>query len=141
MNFIVGALVYHAEEPVAYKLFSHIMEGARSNYTNGLKGLYMKADMFFAHLRTFNPKLATHLHRLEGFEASMAIMEPMMSLFLNIIPLSLSADFLSKFFDEGWSFFYKFSLALFDDLTPSLLECPTSIDALTVLKNVYNSHF
>jgi hypothetical protein len=65
----------------------------------------------------------------------------MMSLYQNVIPLALSGDFLTQFFEHGWSFFYRFTLALFDDIEEKLLSTTDYLEVIKLLKDVYNSHF
>lgn len=43
-------------------------------------------------------------------------------LFSNIIPLPLMSDFYDCFFNQGWTFFYKFSLSMLGVFKDKLLE-------------------
>jgi len=56
------------------------------------------------------------------------------ALFSNIIPISEYHYFLDQFFENGWIFFYKFSLSFLKSLTNDLCECDDISDILTIIK-------
>lgn len=65
----------------------------------------------------------------------------MMSLYLNVLPLSISEDFLTLFFEQGWDFFYKFTLVIFDFIEEQLMKTEDEMDVIWILKDIYNCHF
>jgi len=66
------------------------------------------------------------------------VIEPMMSLYLNVLPLSLSGEFLTQFFKEGWNWFYKFTLVIFNEQSDLLLKTREEMEVIRILKDVYN---
>ena len=65
----------------------------------------------------------------------------MMSLYLNVLPLSLSGEFLCQFFKQGWNWFYKFTLVIFNEQSELLLRAKDEMEVIRVLKDVYNCNF
>lgn len=56
------------------------------------------------------------------------------ALFSNIIPLSQYHHFLTGFFSQGWSLFYKFSLSYMRALKPDLLQMTDLSEILFLIK-------
>lgn len=56
------------------------------------------------------------------------------ALFSNIIPLSQYHHFLTGFFSQGWSLFYKFSLSYMRALKPDLLQMTDLCEILFLIK-------
>jgi hypothetical protein len=56
------------------------------------------------------------------------------ALFSNILPFTQYHYFLTCFFEEGWSFFYKFSLAYLNALKPDLMEKKDLSEILILIK-------
>ena len=114
MNFVVAALVYHSCSYISFWLFVALIEDYdfRENYSVGFPGVKEKSKEFFHYLKITNSKLHTHLKSL-NIQESILILEPLMGLYMNVIPLSKSGRFLTSFFDQGWTYFYKISIALF----------------------------
>ena len=61
----------------------------------------------------------------------------MMGLYMNVIPLAQTGRFLTAFFDEGWSYFYKFTIALFQVFKSELLSTEDDCGIISVLKRIF----
>ena len=56
------------------------------------------------------------------------------ALFSNIIPVEAYHLFLDNFYQQGWTFFYKFSLSFLKCLKDQILEAQDLSDILTIVK-------
>ena len=56
------------------------------------------------------------------------------TLFSNIIPITQMHNFFDSFFEEGWSFFYRFSLTFLKSLMTNLLEADDLSELLSLIK-------
>lgn len=53
----------------------------------------------------------------KGIEMQMIVLEPIMSLFLNIVPLDLSHKHFTGFFEQGWNYFYKLFMVFLNQIS------------------------
>jgi hypothetical protein len=69
MNFIVGALLYHANEVITFWLFVTLIEDCelRDIYMAGLPGLFKHSHIISALVSTNMPLLAEHFVSIHSF--------------------------------------------------------------------------
>jgi hypothetical protein len=117
MNFIVGAILLHCSENVAFWLFVSLIEDfeLRDIYQPRLPGMHKHSQVLqllqMEHLGRVYKHFSTHSILVEMYASDWIF-----ALFSNIIPISEYQHFLDNFFKGGWSFFYKFSLSFLRSL-------------------------
>ena len=123
MNFIAGSLLYHCHEEIAFWLFVTLIEDLelRDVYEPQLPGLYKHCFIISRLVSEYLPDI--HSHFLEhNILTEMYAGDWIFCLFMNVIPLDISHQFLDMFFKEGWLFFYKFALSILSVFKHKLLE-------------------
>ena len=62
MNFVVGALLYHASEATVFWLFQILLEeySLRENYVDGLPGVLKHVQMLDRLIKGFHPHIYQH---------------------------------------------------------------------------------
>ena len=123
MNFIVGSLLYHANEEIAFWMFVTLIEEfeLRDIYEPNLPGLYKHCFVLDTMIKQHLPELFTHF-QTHNILVEMYASDWIFCLFSNIVPLNLTSDFYDCFFLQGWSYFYKFSLSMLGVFKDKLLE-------------------
>lgn len=135
MNFIAAALLWHAEEVAAFWLLVHLMEDyeLRDNYSPSLPGLSK-------HSQIVNLILIEHLPRLHllfckyRIGAELFVTDWCFTLFGSMVPLGEMGVVLERFFEGGWSFFYKVVLVILGRLQYRLLQSTDISDLLSSLR-------
>eukprot|EP00347_Sterkiella_histriomuscorum_P021980 403332100 len=123
MNFIVGSMLYHCNEEIAFWMFVALIEEfeLRDIFEPNLPGLYKHCYVLDKMIETHIKDLHTHFD-LYSIEVQMYASDWIFCLFSNIIPLPLMADFYDEFFLHGWPYFYKFCLSMLDVFKDKLLK-------------------
>ena len=113
MNFIVGFLLYHCDENIAFWLFVSLFEeyDYREIFSKNFPGLKKHVDKVKSILEKYNPKLYNELAQA-GVTYEIFMIEWLYSLFSSIIPLELQMSFYKGFYCEGWKFFYKMCISI-----------------------------
>jgi len=130
MNFLVGSLLYHSEEYIAFWLIIELIENynLRENYQEGKKSL-LTLKTYFISFKGF-PGLKIHNKKINkvfkyslkekyneiqstGVDISFVVVEWVFSLFCSLIPIDLQIEFFINFFETKWDFFYKVCYCLF----------------------------
>ena len=113
MNFIVGFLLYHCDENIAFWLFVALFEEYeyREIFSKGFPGLKKHVDKVKSILQKYSPKLYEELAQA-GVTYEIFMIEWLYSLFSSIIPLELQMGFYKGFYCEGWKFFYKMCISI-----------------------------
>ena len=113
MNFIVGFLLYHCDENIAFWLFVALFEEYeyREIFSKGFPGLKKHVDKVKSILQKYSPKLYEELAQA-GVTYEIFMIEWLYSLFSSIIPLELQMGFYKGFYFEGWKFFYKVCISV-----------------------------
>ena len=113
MNFIVGFLLYHCDENIAFWLFVALFEEYeyREIFSKGFPGLKKHVDKVKSILQKYSPKLYEELAQA-GVTYEIFMIEWLYSLFSSIIPLELQMGFYKGFYCEGWKFFYKVCISV-----------------------------
>lgn len=111
MNFIVGSLLFHCSEEVTFWLFVSLIEDfqLRDIFQPQLPGLYKHSKILEHLLKKHLPEVFDHLQE-NNIRVEMYASDWIFALYTNVIPNSHIGDFLDCFFEEGWCFFYKFTL-------------------------------
>ena len=113
MNFIVGFLLYHCDENIAFWLFVALFEeyNYREIFSKNFPGLKKHVDNVKFILEKYSPKLYKELDQA-GVTYEIFMIEWLYSLFSSIIPLELQMGFYKGFYCEGWKFFYKLCISI-----------------------------
>ena len=113
MNFIVGFLLYHCDENIAFWLFVALFEeyNYREIFSKNFPGLKKHVDNVKFILEKYSPKLYKELDQA-GVTYEIFMIEWLYSLFSSIIPLELQMGFYKGFYCEGWKFFYKMCISI-----------------------------
>ena len=113
MNFIVGFLLFHCDENIAFWLFVALFEeyDYRQVFEKNFPGLKIHVDKVKSILQKYNPKLYDELAQA-GVTYEIFMIEWLYSLFSSIIPLELQMGFYKGFYCEGWKFFYKMCISI-----------------------------
>ena len=123
MNFIVGFLLYHCEEYIAFWLFVSLIEeyGLRSTFMENFPGLKLHVKRVELILRNEYPSYWQSFEKL-GVKIEIIMVNWLFSLFSSLIPLELQMDFYKGFFTEGWIFFYKMCISSIINLKGKFYE-------------------
>lgn len=139
MNFIIAALVYHCDASTAFWLFLSLIEDyhLRKNYIEGLEGLYNRCDTIDNIIKIKDPKMYAFLKEKE-VQIQMIAIEPIMSLFWNLVPLELSHLHFNGFFEQGWVYFYKLFLEFLRQISSQIYACEDMYEILKIFKDYYH---
>lgn len=140
MNFIAGALLWHATEEDAFWLFVGLMEDyeMRDNYLPRLPGLSKHCQII--HLLILDKFRDLHSHFAEyRIFTEMFATEWCLTLFGSIIPAQEMGIMLDHFFRNGWSFFYKLVLVILRRLQNRIISTQDPVDILYPLKPAQRS--
>ncbi len=114
MNFIVGFFLYHCDQYVAFWLFVALIEeyGLRDIFLDGLPGLSEHSAILTKIMKS---KYKEEYNVLERANVTLEIcmVEWVFSLFSSLIPIETQILFYEGFFVEGWNFFYKVCISIF----------------------------
>ncbi|TNV85440.1 hypothetical protein FGO68_gene2511 [Halteria grandinella] len=123
MNFIVGALLYHANEVMAFWLFVSLIEDCemRDIYMNGLPGLFKHSHIISSLISTNMFELAEHFAE-HNLKVEMYASDWIFGLFASVIPLEQMGSFFTQFFAHKWIFFYQLILSILKTLQKELLQ-------------------
>lgn len=107
MNFIVGSLLIHCSETMAFWLFVTLIAdcGVRDIFTPKLPGLYKHSQVVERLLSIHLPKIHLHFQK-NNIKAEMYASEWIFGLFSSVIPLEEMGYFYNRFFCSEWIFFY-----------------------------------
>ena len=113
MNFIVGFLLYHCDENIAFWIFVALFEeyDYREVFSKDFPGLKKHVEKVKSILKNYSPKLYEELNQA-GVTYEIFMIEWLYSLFSSIIPLDLQMGFYKGFYCEGWKFFYKMCISI-----------------------------
>jgi Rab-GTPase-TBC domain len=140
MNFIAGALLWHASEVDAFWLFVALMEDyeLRDSYLPSLPGLSKHCQIIQLLILEFLPRLhrqfAEHRIKVEMYAAEWCF-----TLFGSVVPVREMINVLDGFFNEGWIFFYRMVILLLQCLEKKLLTPTDPIEILMPLKICHKS--
>lgn len=140
MNFIAGALLWHATEEDAFWLLVGLMEDyeMRDNYLPRLPGLSKHCQII--HLLILDKFRDLHNHFAEyKIINEMYATEWCLTLFGSIVPVQDMVVILNRFFTEGWSFFYKLVLVILRRLEDRIISTKDPVDILSPLKPAHRS--
>ena len=113
MNFIVGFLLYHCDEHIAFWLFVSLFEeyDYRKIFEKNFPGLDYHVDKVRNILKKYSPRFFEELEQA-GVNYKIFMIEWLYSLFSSIIPLELQMGFYKGFYCQGWKFFYKMCVSI-----------------------------
>ena len=113
MNFIVGFLLYHCDENIAFWLFVALFEeyNYREIFAKNFPGLKVHVEKVKSILKNYSPTLYQELAQA-NVTYEIFMIEWLYSLFSSIIPLELQMSFYKGFYCQGWKFFYKMCISI-----------------------------
>ena len=113
MNFIVGFLLYHCDENIAFWLFVALFEeyNYREIFAKNFPGLKVHVEKVKSILKNYSPTLYQELAQA-NVTYEIFMIEWLYSLFSSIIPLELQMGFYKGFYCQGWKFFYKMCISI-----------------------------
>ena len=137
MNLIVGALLMHAEESVAFWLFVTLIEDydMRDVFTDSLGKVTHHCKVMQSLINHYLPKIAIHLDKLD-IQVEMFATPWIMSLFWGIIPVPFLHWFLTRFFKNKWMAFYRIFLSILEYLEPQILSSNDLTDFFDAIKSL-----
>ena len=123
MNFIVGFLLYHSEEHIAFWLFVSLIEeyDLRNVYMDKFPGLNYHVKKLEEILKNEYNNYWENFEEV-GVKVEIFMVEWLLSLFSSLIPLELQIDFYKGFFSQGWLFFYKMCISVILNLKGNYLD-------------------
>ena len=126
MNFIVATLMYHCNEEEAFWLFTQLIQhraDVRSVYQPPqMIGLTKHVQVLERIIDLKLPRIHKHMERLGLVSHQIYLADWVICLFTKQVPIDLSVQFLVPFFDEGWTYFYKFALSVLLNLEHRILS-------------------
>ena len=120
MNFLVGQLLLHCSDTLAFWLFVEIIEECevRDIYQTGLPGLTKHSYIIKMLVETHLPKLSEHFDE-HNVQPEMYASDWIFSLFSSVLPetqTKVTSSFFNKFFKYKWEFFYKLVLTILEHI-------------------------
>ena len=120
MNFLVGQLLMHCSDTLAFWLFVELIEEyeLRDIYQIGLPGLNKHAYIITHLVKVHLPKLSDHFEEHQ-VRAEMYASDWIFSLFASVLPETnseVTASFFNQFFEHRWEFFYKLILSILEHI-------------------------
>jgi CDGSH-type Zn-finger protein len=139
MNFIVGFLLYHSEEHIAFWLFVSLIEeyDLRNIFMENFPGLKLHVKRLETILKNEYPSYWKNFENM-GVNVEIFLVEWLFSLFSSLIPLELQMDFYKGFFSQGWLFFYKMCISCILNLKGKFYEADEIYIGLKNGKNEEN---
>ena len=137
MNFIVGQLLMHCSETMAFWLFVELIEECelRDIFQTGLPGLfkhtYIIRYLIMKHLPDLHEHFERHQVRPELYASDLIF-----SVFTMVLPETethVTAAFFNLFFTYKWEFFYKLILTVLNHIREQVLACD---DMLSIFEQV-----
>ena len=137
MNLLVGALLMHAEENVAFWLFVTLIEDyeMRDVFTDSLGGVRRHCKVIQSLVEHYMPKLARHFEE-HDIMIEMFASPWILSLFCSLIPAPFLHCFLTRFFKDRWVAFYKVCLSILWYLQPKILKTQDLSDFFEIIKDL-----
>jgi len=140
MNFIVGALLYHASEEITFWLFVSLVEDyeLRDLYLPGIPGLYKHTQIVDLLIFIHNRNVFSHFSKHQ-IKTEVLIIDWLFSLFSSVIIIEKMGLFLDHFFDTGWVFFYKFIIHIINTFEKEILDQEDPGDVFGPIKKHKNT--
>lgn len=138
MNFLVGQLLMHCSDALAFWLFVELIEECelRDIYQIGLPGLQKHSYIIKMLVKKHLPDLADHFEEHQ-VQPDMYASDWIFSLFTSVLPENVShitASFFNQFFEHKWEFFYKLVLTILEHVQDKLLEAEDMFSILQEIK-------
>lgn len=140
MNFIVAALLWHANEADSFWLFVSLMEDyeLRDNYLPNLPGLSKHSQIIDILTLEKMPRLHLHFAQYQ-IVVEMFATDWCFSLFGSIVPVAELVEIIDKFYKYGWMIFYKMVMVILERLETKLLSSSETVEILSPLKPTHHS--
>mmetsp|Transcript_39754 Transcript_39754/g.60930 ORF Transcript_39754/g.60930 Transcript_39754/m.60930 type:complete len:155 (-) Transcript_39754:630-1094(-) len=137
MNFIVGQLLMHCSQSLAFWMFVNLIEECecRDIFMRGLPGLTKHIYIIRLLVKKHLPKLHDHFEEYQ-VRPEMYASDWIFSMFCSILPeqeTDITGAFFSLFFKYKWEFFYKLVLTILEHIQFLLLR---QDDMFSVLQQV-----
>ena len=137
MNFIAAVLLYHAGEVAAFWLMCALIDkyDLKEVLRSGFPGLTQHNEVIQKRIIKELPKLHKHL-QANYVPLSLLTTDWIIGLFMNCLPLGLTATFLDHFFRDGWSAFYGLALNILHYHQAQLLSLNDCSEIITTIKQI-----
>jgi len=133
MNFIVGTILYHSSEHIAFWLFLVILKyyGMNYVYEKGMPGLVMHAKLIDFLLQAKYSDIWENMQEY-GINSMHFAMKWIVGLFMSLIDIQLAASFFTSFFSHDWVFIYNMSLTIIGKCQDQLINTDYSSKVLAI---------
>ena len=137
MNFLVGALLIHWEECIAFWLVIDLFESydMRQNYEEGLIGMYRHSQILEKLLKKHLPEVSQHFEDCD-IKTEMFMSDWVISFLCSYIPLHRIADFFTRFFERGWPAFHSMVISILHYLKRKILDWEDMLETLNAIKSM-----
>ena len=138
MNFLVGQLLMHCTDTLAFWLFVELIEECELSdiFQVGLPGLHKHGYIISMLVKKHLPELADHFEE-HNVQPAMYASDWIFSLFASVLPETnskVTASFFTQFFKFKWEFFYKLVLSILNHIKPKLFEAQDMFSILQQIK-------
>lgn len=135
MNFIAAALLYHAGEVAAFWLMCALIDKyqLKDILQPGLPGLNHHNEIIQQRVSEELPDLHRHL-QANFVSVPLLTTDWVIGLFMNCLPLELTASFLDNFFKEGWKAFYDLAIGILRYHEEQLLLLSDGSEIISTIK-------
>lgn len=138
MNFIVGQLLMHCSETMAFWLFVELIEECelRDIFQTGLPGLFKHTYIIRYLIMKHLPDLHEHFERYQ-VRPELYASDLIFSVFTMVLPETethVTAAFFDLFFTYKWEFFYKLILTVLNHIREQILACDDMLSTFEQIK-------
>ena len=137
MNFIAAVLLYHAGEVAAFWLMCALIDkyNLKDVLQLGFPGLNSHNEVIQKRFMEELPNLYKHFQS-NFVPVSILTTDWIIGLFMNCLPLELTADFLDKFFKDGWTALYDLAIGILRFHEDKLLKLKDGSEIITTIKQI-----
>jgi hypothetical protein len=135
MNYIAGALLWHATESDTFWLVVGLFEkyDLLDNFLPKLPGLYRHCRILDNLLRKHCSMLYSHL-RSRKITVELYVTDWCMTLFCSMVPIQKLSVFFDNFFQFGWVYFYKVVIHILLQKQNCVLQCNELATILNLIR-------
>lgn len=135
MNYIAGAILWHSTEYDAFWILVNLFEryDLIDNFLPRLPGLYRHCRIIELLTSETAPELWLHLKE-RRIAVELYVTDWCMTLFCNLLPLSVLHRFFNGFFEQGWIFFYKVVMFIMIKNKSKILNATDITHILNIIK-------
>lgn len=138
MNYIAGAILWHSTEYDAFWILVNLFEkyDLIDNFLPRLPGLFRHCRIIEVLTSETAPDLWLHLKE-RRIAVELYVTDWCMTLFCNLLPLSVLHLFFNGFFRQGWIYFYKVVMFIMIKKKSLILDATDITHILNIIKMTY----